>query len=720
MNAAPEVATPSAWPRRRRRHVVAAVLSLALAVPVLIEPIALHPAVAGSMLLLGGGGGRAPSGFLSNCAGQFSPTNYAINSNDFTTGSGWTASGSVAAAPTIANVSDTLPDGTTGTVSRAVFGATTTGTAQFSVLSYANTSLLGPYAISFPIWAKVTSGTGTLFTSISRSTTFFNASITNDGQWHEIIPATTGNVFGNNNVTLQIGLNQFDPAQRTPTASITVELTGAALVGTQYASVIPYSAVKIGGPLATVGTSGLVGTFTVPCPPHVAFRDPAKIVPYVSNPIVSEAGEPWRDGGVSNPYIQAQFQSGGFYWAFANCTSSATHNDWMSFCLFKSPVTDGLNWTEDTTNAPYLQTFGSILAKPTISAAGSGFTAGSGTATWTGPGCGPNPLLAVTVAVTTISAVTPSPNNGVGTGACPSPAGTWPTGAGTTWSYSGVGAGSGASFTFASVRGTGSGPSWWQLHPAFLPYGCNDGTNPHTFCVIYGAQTSGNVGFLYVAWASTVNGVYTPLGCAGPGVCTGATPISQLNQPTTGLSNVQVPTVFNVGGSTGTNYIITTSGSTAQSGNQFNVWTTPANPATTTSGNTLTYVYNAGFTLTSGVDWYSPNTASNLIDPYIFQNHCGFYELYYTVLNTTSSAAPFTNSKQQIVAEAVSTSPAGPWYQNPEPFIPTSSSMYGGAVFFGDSAAVEIGGQFIYTSNNDDASNTSRAMAATGPQGNCP
>lgn len=657
------------------------------------------------------------TGFLPNCSGQFSPTNYVINSNDFTSGHGWTASGSVAAAPTVSIVSDTLPDGTTGNVSRAVIGATTAGTSQFSVLSYADSNLLGQFGISFPIWAKVTAGSGTLFASISRSTTFFDGSIINDGQWHKIMPATPGNVFGVNNVTLQIGLNQFDTAQRTPTGSITVELTGAALVSSIYSSVIPYSAVKIGGPLATVGTSGVVGTFTVPCPPHVAFRDPSKVVPYGGNPIVSEAGETWRDGGVSNPYIQSQFQSGGFYWAFSNCTSSAGHQDWMAFCLFKS--TDGLSWTEDTTNAPQLQTFGSILSNPTINGGGSGFTAGTGTATWTGGGCSPVPVIAVTVASTAISGVTPSPNDGKGTGACPSPAGTWPPNSLFNWSYSGVGGGSGASFNFASVKGTSPGPSWWQLHPAFLPFGCNDGTNPHTFCIIYGAQTTSNVGFLYVAWASTVNGKYTPLGCAGPGNCSTATPITQVNQPTA-IANQQLPTVWNVGGSGGTNYIITTSGPSAPSGTQLNVWSTPANPATLTAGNTLTYVSNAGFTLISGVDWYSPNGASNFADPYEFQNHCGFFELYYTILNTTSSAAPFLNSKDQVIGEAVSDNPFGPFYQNQQVFIPTTSSMYGGATFFGDSAALEIGGQFIYTGNFDNASNTSRAMAAIGPQGQCP
>lgn len=666
-----------------------------------------------------GGSFSTSTGFLSSCSGKFSPSNFVANSNDFTT---WVATGNVIAAPTVTNVSDTLPDLSTGTVSRVVFAASTVGTTQISVLGSTPSALLGQYATSYVQYAKVISstgsGTGVPYISVSRGTTFFDTPIINDGAWHAITASTTGNVFGTNTLTVQVGINQFDTGQRTATPSFTVELAGTFVVGTQYASVIPYSAVKIGtGALATTGTAPVTAAITVPCPAHVAFRDPAPLTPYVSNPIISEAGEPWRDGGVSNGYIQSQFQSGGFYWSFVNCTSSAGHQDWMAFCLFKS--TDGLTWTEDTLNAPYLQTFGSTFAKPTIFNAGSGFTAGTGTATWTGAGCSPVPVIAITVASTTISAATPSPNNGIGTGACPSPVGAWPNNSQFNWSFSGVGAGSGANFTFASVIGTGSGASWWQLHPAFLPFGCSDGTTAHSFCVIYGAQTSSNVGNIYVAWATTVDGVYTPLGCAGPGSCTGATPVAFTNQPT-GVGNGGLPTVFNVGGSTGTNYIYAISGGSATSGAGFSLWSTPANSATTTAGNTLTYVYGSTFTAISGVDWYSPNSGSTFADPFIFQNHCGFYELYYTMLNTTSTSAPFTNGKEQIVAEAVSATPTGPWYQNPNPFIPTSSSMYGGAVFFGDSAAVEIGGQFIYTGNFDNASNISRAVATTGPQGTCP
>ena len=149
-------------------------------------------------------------GFLANCTGQFVPTNYAPNSNDFVPADGfWSAENSTAALPTVTTVSDTLPDGTTGNVSKAVIGATTSGTTQYSVLYYNDTHLLGPYPLVHQVWAKVVSGPGPVYLTISRASTFFRAAISSTS-WTLVTATSTPDAFGANQVSLQIGLNQFD------------------------------------------------------------------------------------------------------------------------------------------------------------------------------------------------------------------------------------------------------------------------------------------------------------------------------------------------------------------------------------------------------------------------------------------------------------------------------------------------------------------------------
>jgi hypothetical protein len=77
------------------------------------------------------------SGFLPNCAGQFSVANYISNSNDFVPADGyWSSIGLGVAAPTVTTVSDTLPNNTTGNVSKAAFPAVSSGTSNYSLLYY--------------------------------------------------------------------------------------------------------------------------------------------------------------------------------------------------------------------------------------------------------------------------------------------------------------------------------------------------------------------------------------------------------------------------------------------------------------------------------------------------------------------------------------------------------------------------------------------------------
>ena len=262
----------------------------------------------------------------------------------------------------------------------------------------------------------------------------------------------------------------------------------------------------------------------------------------------------------------------GYFWGFANATSSLNHQGWMSYSLWKSR--NGISdWTEDTTNAPYLQAFGSIFANPTKNAVGSGYDTGTvqtGHMTFTSGGC---PVPVVVNATTTGAGAIASAT--YVSGSCT--AGNWPTTTGWVTS-SPLSAGTGATFTWASVAGTGIA-SLWQLHPAWLPYGCTISSTFHKFCVLYGA--SGIFNFAtFMAWSDTINGVYTPVGCTGPCNCLAPTPvivsIPATVPPGTTYDEQNLPSVDNVGGSSGTNYIITAE---SQGGNCcLNAWKTPGTP----------------------------------------------------------------------------------------------------------------------------------------------
>jgi hypothetical protein len=102
------------------------------------------------------------------------------------------------------------------------------------------------------------------------------------------------------------------------------------------------------------------------------------------------------------------------------------------------------------------------------------------------------------------------------------------------------------------------------------------------------------------------------------------------------------------------------------------------------------------------------------LDPGIFLDHCGQFELYFTIENTAVPSPPWpagSPSGTQIEGEAVSPSPGGPFYQFTQPVISVNS---------GDPAAIELGGQFIITSAFNAPNGTGGGFALLGPQGTCP
>jgi hypothetical protein len=446
-------------------------------------------------------------------------------------------------------------------------------------------------------------------------------------------------------------------------------------------------------------------TVTVPCPPGVAFRNfnpqlpAAGLRPLNTNALPNYASNLYESGGVSNPYVTPQMFYGGYYWAFVNATSAASHDDWMSFALYKS--TDKINWVEDTLNAPYLQAYGSVLAKPTVSAAGSGYgTSVSGTLTYSG--C--TVPLVINVTTTSGGAIGTSPAPTYVSGSCS----TFPGGGNRGWTPGGgLSAGTGATFTFASVIGTGGtlASVWFQLHPQWLPYGCNVSGTAYPFCIVYtGNSTSaGNSQDIYLAYSSTIDGVYTPYGCpAGGGVCAVQTPISPSR-----YTNQYAVSVVNVGGINGLNYIY--SMNAGQSSTFSNVFTTPANPnTTTTAGNTLTFV-NTGLQPNLSTDWDTSTGSNFKQDNHVYRNKCGFYEYFYTATSNTST---LPGGLHQNIAYLVSNSPNGPWWKYNASIIPPTSPLINGTNNIGDASVTSINGTYLFWSNSDAGVNPSKATTA--------
>jgi hypothetical protein len=322
------------------------------------------------------------TGFLPVTTGKVSAQNLLLGSNDFVPADGfWTASNCTVAAPTVTPFTDTLPDGTAGTVSEVVFPAISAGTTQCSVLTQTPTNgTINTKGVTLGVSGKIPTGGSPQYLMISVGTTFLRVQIPADNEWHSVsIPVPTGTFASTSSPQIGIGINQYDTTQRTATSATTMELTGSFAFDGKVGPLISFADVKPAsnggtspaGPLAT--TSAFASAvLTKPLPAHVRFRNPADMVPSPNNPILSENDEAWRAGGLSPPYVSEQFQSGGLFWAFSNCDSATSGNaTWMAFCLWHSP--DGVTgWTEDTTYAPNLLAYGASLTPPGSAGTGSG------------------------------------------------------------------------------------------------------------------------------------------------------------------------------------------------------------------------------------------------------------------------------------------------------------------------------------------------------------
>ena len=512
-------------------------------------------------------------------------------------------------------------------------------------------------------------------------------------------------------IGVQLGINTFDTVnQVSSTGSVVVNFSYGFLVRRPSDALITMA--DVNGPLATT-TAAVSANLTKPCPPGVAFRDfretlPATgLRPFPNNPIILQSQtELYQSGGLSNPYVTSvPLYYNGFYWGFANSTPTIDHSAWTSFSLYKSH--DGITWTEVTTNAPYLQAFGSIFANPTVAAAGTGYGATvSGTLTWTGSNCSTNPVANVTTngggGIATATYV-----SGICTHAL------WPT-TQTTWSPGGgLSAGTGAELTYVSVRGTGTNSSFYQLNPSFLPYGCTISSVHHQFCVEFGTSNPAqSLLQTYLAWSDTVDGVYTPVGCTGPGTCASPTPViagacttttCPTVTPTGTIANQNLPSIINVGGPTGTNYTYTSAGVVGNT--QMQIWATAAIP----TGAAFTWAQTAVPAPITGT--WDATASATYANPMVLRNSCGFYELYWTAVSLTPGFGGSPN-KEQVVGYAVSNSPLGPWWKYSAPIIPVNSPLFNGIIFIGDTSPIVINGRYIWLGNFDNGTNLSEAMGA--------
>lgn len=571
-----------------------------------------------------GGAGVASTGWQTGGTGTFSITNYALQSNTF---SAWATSIQAGSSLTVTDNAVQAPDGSM-TASRMVLTGPVSGSNKATVIDTTGQlqdGVTNP-SFTFAVWAKVESntGTGSLYISESVGTSFVSTPITSSNWTLVSIDVPIGKYGVSAHPAPQIGINLFDTNQAAGiSGTITVDLWRARVIVDPHMDIV--SDADIGGALATT-TAAATAILTKPLPAHVLYRNFAGLTASPSNPIiVANGSENYLSGGVSNPFVNSTFTSGGYLYAFGNATSNTDHSAWMSFALWKSPVNDGVNWTEVTTHSPYLQI-------------------------------------------------------------------------------------SGSSFTTPS-RGTGTIHSF-MLHPSWVPFECSDGTTTHVYCIIFSATNNpaGTTFASFMAYADAIDGPYTLLGCSSGTTCAAPTTLSMSDPTGSNYTGANVVSVYNVGGSTGTNYVVAAMNGLA--GEETALFSTPANP-TSTAGMVLTFVQLLLPPQVSGADW---DYGTGYQDNNVTVNQCGFFEYLYTI---QSNGGVLSSSKQQAIAYAVAqilpNGLPGSWFKLNSPVIPLTSSMYGGTLAIGDSSAFVANGKYTLLTNFDNGTNLASASAAQMP-----
>jgi hypothetical protein len=210
---------------------------------------------------------------------------------------------------------------------------------------------------------------------------------------------------------------------------------------------------------------------------------------------------------------------------------------------------------------------------------------------------------------------------------------------------------------------------------------------------------------VYLNYSATIDGTYSVYG--GSSTPTAVIPVnsgvySVLNEPS-------LPSVITDGT---LDYVYASVGNNG--GLNTTLYTAPAGVGIPTT------FWSTALQNASTADWdYGNGSDIHPIDSKVVRDRCGIYNMWYTAYKSDGNF-PGTSVYQEI-GYAVSNSPYGSWWKYTGPFIPATSSLYGGISAIGDTAFMSIGGRLVFLFNFDNGTNLSSVVAATMPDsGACP
>lgn len=678
--------------------------------------------------------GAGSPGFLPTCQGSFSLQNWLYESNNFGTANSSTptapwalTSAGGAIAPSFGNTTDIAPDGT-ATATAVNIGATANSTqASFLSQSVGATPFAKYYNWTQQLWVKVVTppASGNLYLfiynngsgnkgALANNLNYVEVKIPNDGQWHLLATYIPANWTTQTTVTFGVGSDARDPAQPSATSSAVIDVWDG-----QFAE--GYSEGGKGWPYyANTLASGTPTTnsFTLQCPPAIAFRDWSGLRPWVTNvrnqhgisqvtqqnnTAATSGGGLYQQGGLGNPFVGSPVahQAAGTY-AGKDCGFTSTtdgqingtnHNAWPASVVFCGTGRNIYNYVEAQLGNPQLLIPGYTLAQSgqnggtppcasTCTPSQSGIAATSFSITAGG-----------VVTVTLSSAVNPGPGaNVIVSGLTGTPAASFngnymaiaPTGGGTTsLTYQGSCTSGCTSSGLSGAATVALSVPWnsYTLHGSWVPQittgpnagkACQVNGAYYAFCLLFSGEANANGGGVpntFLAYSNTIDSGYCVYNQYFPANCNNGSPTAPggptVNQPTgvmvSANSNIQIgqlPTVVCVPvrcPAGATLYAVTPSSNQANSG--FVLWQSTAGLATSwTTAGWLTQPVAA-------TDWDAGGTR---IDPFVYQNRCGFYEEFWTSYKGSEWQPPTGGTaakKDQAIAYGVSSDVRGPVYK---------------------------------------------------------
>ena len=158
----------------------------------------------------------------------------------------------------------------------------------------------------------------------------------------------------------------------------------------------------------------------------------------------------------------------------------------------------------------------------------------------------------------------------------------------------------------------------YLLHSVFAPSGCSLGT----YCVYLSAMNSGGNDTIGVFASNTITGPYTAYG---------SNPV--VSSVCNGIGNSMLPSVIQVGT---TYYMYTANNDNA--GTVLTYWTSPASDGLTWTCRGIV------FRAINSTDWESPSF-NRILDPHVYLNSHGFYEMFYTALSNSGQRIGYMTSQ---------------------------------------------------------------------------